>query len=109
VAAEVLRNHRLLQPQVDAICAERDRLVLELSEIEGLRVYPSAANFVLFRVERADLDHRELFGALLERHGVLIRDVSGYPMLERCLRVNAGSPAENDTFLSAVRELLRES
>jgi histidinol-phosphate aminotransferase len=27
---------------------------------------------------------------------VLVRDVSGYPMLERCLRVNAGTPDEND-------------
>ena len=106
VAAEVLRNRELLRPRVEEIRAERDRLLRELGTMDGIRVYPSAANFVLFRVESGFLDHRIVFRRLLDEHSVLVRDVSKYPMLDGCLRVNAGTPAENDAFLKGMREIL---
>jgi histidinol-phosphate/aromatic aminotransferase/cobyric acid decarboxylase-like protein len=37
---------------------------------------------------------------------VLVRDVSGYPMLERVLRVSVGKPAENNRFLTALDRAL---
>lgn len=107
VAAEVLRSRALLQPRVDELRRERDRMIAEMRATAGIRVYPSDANFILFRVERDDLDQRVVFHRLLEEYGVLVRDVSGYPMLERCLRVNAGTPEENDVFLRGLREILR--
>jgi len=105
-AAEVLRGRELLEPQVEAMRRERDRLLAGLREIPGIRVFPSAANFVLFRVERDDLTHTEVFERLLGEHGILVRDVSKYPMLERCLRVNAGTPEETQGFLAALRSIL---
>jgi histidinol-phosphate aminotransferase len=105
VAAEVLRNRELLLPQVEIIRSERDRIVRELDRVDGLRVFPSSANFILFRVERDGLEHTAVFRRLLDEFGVLIRDVSAYPMLERCLRVNAGSPEENTVFLDGIREI----
>jgi histidinol-phosphate aminotransferase len=105
-AAEVLRGRALLVPQQDAIRAERDRLLRELADVPGIRVYPSAANFVLFRVRSAGVTHTELFERLLDEHGVLVRDVSKYPMLEGCLRVNAGTPAEDDAFLAGLRAIM---
>lgn len=106
VAAEVLRSRHLLEPQVETIRAERDRLLAGLSRIDGITVFPSDANFILFRVERDDLTEKIVFQRLLEKHGVLVRDVSGYPMLERCLRVNAGAPGENTVFLEAMGEIV---
>jgi histidinol-phosphate aminotransferase len=106
VAAEVLRNRSALDGQITAIRAERDRLITKLGEMEGVRVFPSDANFVLFRVERRDLDHRDVFARLLSERGVLVRDVSGYPMLEGCLRVSAGTPEENGEFLAGMRDIL---
>jgi histidinol-phosphate aminotransferase len=108
IAAEVLREAELLEPGVAAIRRERDRLQAELSAIPGIRTFPSAANFVLFRVETAGLDHRRVFDRLLEEHGILVRDVSKYPLLERCLRVNAGTPEETGAFLDALRGILKE-
>jgi histidinol-phosphate aminotransferase len=105
-AAEVLCARAELAGQVEAIRMERDRLVTELGGIPGLHVYPTAANFVLFRVTAPDVTHTEVFGRLLDAHGILVRDVSKYPMLERCLRVNAGSPEENDAFLAALRGIM---
>jgi histidinol-phosphate aminotransferase len=107
-AAEVLRARDLLEPQVAAIRAERDRLLAGLREVPGVRVFPSAANFVLFRVERPGTTHTELFERLLGEHGILVRDVSKYPMLEGCLRVNAGTPEETEAFLAALRHILKE-
>ena len=48
---------------------------------------------------------RELFDALFKQ-GVLVRDVSAYPLLERCLRVTIGLPEENDRFLEAIDQAL---
>lgn len=107
-AAEALRGRAMLAPLVDAMRSERDRLFRELGTVRGIRVYPSAANFLLFRVTSPRLDHVEVFSRLLHDYGVLVRDVSKYPQLERCLRVNAGTPDENDTFLAALREIMEE-
>jgi histidinol-phosphate/aromatic aminotransferase/cobyric acid decarboxylase-like protein len=49
-----------------------------------------------------------VFDRLLDEHGVLVRDVSKYPMLERCLRVNAGTPEEDDAFLAGLRRIMSD-
>ncbi|MGK5628303.1 histidinol-phosphate transaminase [Streptomyces sp. URMC 123] len=84
---------------VEQLKAERDRLVTELRAI-GCEVTASDANFVQFG--RFD-DARTAWRRLLDR-GVLVRD-NGVP---GWLRVTAGTPAENDAFLDAVRELMKE-
>jgi histidinol-phosphate aminotransferase len=108
-AAEVLRARALLAPNVEKIRAERDRLLRELATIPGIRVFDSAANFVLFRVDAPGTTHTRVFGRLLEEHGILVRDVSRYPMLDRCLRVNAGTPDETGAFLEALRTIMSEA
>lgn len=107
-AAEVLRGRELLRPGVDAIRAERDRMLREMREVPGIRVYDSAANFILFRVGPGAITHTELFRRLLDEHGILVRDVSKYPMLDGCLRVNAGTPEETGAFLHALRTIMSE-
>jgi histidinol-phosphate aminotransferase len=77
------------------IVAERSRVAGALTAM-GIGVYPSAANYLLFR---SPVDR--LFDRLLE-HGVLIRDFSDKPRLEGCLRVTIGTPEENDRFLHAM-------
>ncbi|MFP5309292.1 MAG: histidinol-phosphate transaminase [Actinomycetes bacterium] len=82
--------------------AERDRIIGVLDGLSGVsRVWPSVANFVLFRVTEAG----EVFDGLLGR-GVLVRDFSTAPGLAGCLRVTVGTPAENDAFLGALGEVL---
>jgi histidinol-phosphate aminotransferase len=108
-AAEVLRCRETMHEMVRAICEQRDRLQREMAGIPGLRVYPSAANFILFRVEAPAITHGEVFERLLHEHGVLVRDVSKYRMLDGCLRVNAGAPEENDVFLEGLRTIMRKA
>ncbi|MGH2684598.1 MAG: histidinol-phosphate transaminase [Actinomycetota bacterium] len=89
---------------LDLIRFERDRMVSELSAMPTVEVFPSEANFALFRTTA---DAPVLWQALLDR-GVLVRDVSGGSGLERCLRVTAGRPDETDAFLDALRDSLVE-
>jgi histidinol-phosphate aminotransferase len=92
-----------MRARVAALVEERGRLVARLTDLP-VTVWPSAANFVLFRpLER---DGAAVWQALLER-SVLVRDCSSWPRLDGCLRVTIGTPAEDDAFLAALEEALR--
>jgi histidinol-phosphate aminotransferase len=68
-----------------------------------VHVWPSGANFVLFRpLER---DGHDVWQQLLARD-VLVRDCSSWPRLDGCLRVTIGTRDEDDTFLAALAEVL---
>jgi histidinol-phosphate aminotransferase len=88
---------------IDVLKKERSRVHARLQGLNGISVFPSAANFLLFKSKART--PRELFVALLER-GILIRDVSSYPMLERAMRVSIGTPEENEAFLDAMKEVV---
>ena len=80
----------------------RDRLFRGLQRVTGLRVFPSAANFVLIRCEAAT----EVFRRLLDEYGILVRDVSGAPGLEGCLRITAGTTEDVDAVVDALTAIL---
>ncbi|MEQ1785660.1 MAG: histidinol-phosphate transaminase [Acidimicrobiales bacterium] len=91
-----------MRSRVAALVEERGRLTARLAELP-VTVWPSAANFVLFRPH--ERDGAAVWQALLDR-SVLVRDCSGWPRLDGCLRVTIGTPAEDDAFLSALEEAL---
>jgi histidinol-phosphate aminotransferase len=93
-----------LSPLVDRIIKERDRLYDELQKINGLTPVPSHANFMVARSRRTE--PKEVFRALVERD-VLVRDVSGYPMLQDHFRVSVGKRKENDILLATLREIFQ--
>jgi histidinol-phosphate aminotransferase len=87
---------------LEAIRVQRDRIVRELGEIEGMTVFPSDANFVLF-VPPEPHDAVAVWQALLDR-GVLVRDLTA--VVPSALRVTAGAEHEVDLFLASLREVL---
>ncbi len=87
-----------MNARVAGVVAERARLA-ELLAGHDLDVFPSEANFILFR-PRTRRGH-DVWRDLLDRD-VLIRDCSGWPRLADCLRVTIGTRAENDAFGSAL-------
>jgi histidinol-phosphate aminotransferase len=99
-ALTALDMREALLEHVHRVAAERDRISAALAGLDGVTVWPSTGNFILFRSPRPDL-----FDRLLER-GILIRDFSTKPRLEGCLRVTVGTPEENDVVLAALTELL---
>jgi histidinol-phosphate aminotransferase len=102
VAELMLENLPILDAQAATLRAERARLATALAEDPGVVAFPSAANFILFRVEKPE----HVFAALKER-GILIKNVSGmHPLLAGCLRVTVGSATENQAFIKALRAII---
>lgn len=104
IAAEVaMENYdRELRPLVKRIIAERDRVFGSLSGMDGLNPVPSQANFLI--VKSGNMDPKRIFADLL-KNDVLIRDVTGYPMLSEYFRFSVGTPEENDYLLKIIREI----
>ena len=101
--AQVLLSHLdVVAARVKELAARRDSLLSFLRTMPLDAVYDSAANFMIFRCGRKN----ELF-AFLKQKGILVRDVSHYPMLENCLRVNVGSADETAVFEAAVRDFFK--
>ncbi|MGZ5293389.1 MAG: histidinol-phosphate transaminase [Actinomycetota bacterium] len=87
---------------LEAIRIQRDRIVDALTTIDGITVFPSEANFVLFLTSPGH-DATEVWQELLER-GVLVRDLTA--VVPNALRVTAGAEHEVDLFLTSLREVL---
>jgi len=103
-AAFALEHGQVIDGQTEKICADREQLLKEMRGLGAITVYPSQANFILFRVPagRAAVVHRALQDA-----GVLIKNLNGgHQLLCDCLRVTVGKPAENAAFLTALRAAL---
>ena len=107
VAIKLLQNKPVLDAQAAEVLAERERVRLELERVAGLKVYPSAANFLLARVAGGKEAGTRVFEAMKQR-GVLVKDFSGgHPLLESCLRLTIGTPDENRAMMAALREALK--
>ncbi len=96
-----------MEHRVREIVAERTRLCDEMHRL-GLEVFDSHANFVLFRTTPTGRSGDDVWQGLVDR-SVLVRNCSGWPRLENCLRVTVGTSAENDRFLSALGDTLDEN
>jgi histidinol-phosphate aminotransferase len=102
VASMVFRERAVFEGQIQQLIRQRETIKRGLARIGGVRVFPSEANFILFRVEHAAAVWRDL----LHTHDILIRDVSRVPGLEDCLRVSVGTDAENKAFLAGLRKVM---
>ncbi|RUM94085.1 MAG: histidinol-phosphate transaminase [Thiothrix sp.] len=101
-----LAHAGIFQKQAEAIKLGRKQLLAELQTLPGVEVFPSDANFFLFRVPAGEAC--PIHQALMHQ-GVLIKLLSGNdPMLEDCLRVTVGTALENQAFIRALREILSD-
>ncbi len=100
-SAEFALDHDdILKQQTDQICTDRTILKEALAQFKSVIQYPSAANFILFKIN--DMRSEDIFAAL-KQSGVLIKrlaDTSG--PLVNCLRVTIGTPEENQAFIDAL-------
>jgi len=70
----------------------------------GCTVWPSQANFIMFRPPAGSPEARDIFVRLLQM-GVIIRPLSSYGLPDM-LRVSVGTGEENRRFLDACAALL---
>lgn len=87
-------RQRMLQ-QRDQLIQERQRMAMRLQDCpEVISVFPSAANFLLVRVDNAPALMRTAHA-----HGILLRDQSNQPGLAHCVRISIGAPEQNNALL----------
>lgn len=98
-----LENIEVFDAQADEIRERRGRLIESLNGMDGITAYPSEANFVLFRTPEGQTGR--LFSSLLSA-GVLIKNLSAPGLLADCLRVTVGSEADQQKFLTALKQAL---
>ncbi|MFA6468241.1 MAG: histidinol-phosphate transaminase [Bacteroidota bacterium] len=102
-AVRVMKEKKLISERIQYIKQQKEKLFKELSITDGIKVFSSQTNFLIFQPMN---NAQQLFDNLLTEN-VLIRDVSSYPLLENTLRVNAGTESENKLFLAAVHKYLK--
>ena len=105
IAEKVLHHTDVLLEQAEAIKSERTKMSAYLGTINGIEVFPSDANFILFRIHAAS----QIFQALKQRK-ILIKNLDGaHSLLENCLRVTVGTADENLQFCATLHAILNKT
>ncbi|MBS1212359.1 MAG: histidinol-phosphate aminotransferase [Proteobacteria bacterium] len=105
ISAEfALAKQSVFDGQVESIRRERGRLGDALAGFGLVRVYPSQANFLTFRLLSDDAN--AVFAALKDQ-GILVKNLNAAGgLLSGCLRVTVGTAEENQQFIAALRSVL---
>ncbi|WP_461533339.1 histidinol-phosphate transaminase [Sinomicrobium sp.] len=88
--------------EVADIKLEKEILFKALLEVGFVsEVFPSDANFILAKVDDANLRYRQLLDK-----GIVVRNRTTQPLCENCLRFTVGTPEENQKLIKELRRML---
>jgi histidinol-phosphate aminotransferase len=97
-----LEHAEVFEAQARQIREERERLMMGLGRLPGVKTWPSDANMILLRVS----DAAKTFEGMKAR-GVLVKNVSKmHELLANCLRLTVGTADENARMLAALEASL---
>ncbi len=96
----ILNNIEHIEKNIKYIIEQREVMFKRLQNFSKLKIIPSSTNFFCVKTEDAKL----LFNELL-KHGILVRDVSNYPMLNNYLRISIGNEYENNKLIEALSNI----
>lgn len=90
----------------EKLAAERNRFIKGLSQFPYLTVYPSAANYVLCRVDKPHAPE-ELMMKLWTGYKILIKDCSHKKAFDNApfIRLAVRDTSDNDALLAALKEI----
>ncbi len=99
-ALQALSQPERKEEWVENLLVEREQLAAALANLPFVvKVWPSDANFLLVKFERArEVKH------FLSRCGIIVRDRSSIPLCENSLRITVGSPEENRLLMRKLQE-----
>lgn len=101
-ALKAFDQMHLVKFNIDKIIEERNYVAEQLSYVEPVQhVYPSNANFLLFKIKDAFAIYQKL-----AKEGIIVRYRGNEPNCENCLRVTIGMPDENRHFLRTLKRIL---
>ena len=99
VALQVLLNRDEVINQITAITFERNQLIKDLEKVEIVeKVYPSDANFLLVKVDNANLRYEQLLN-----NGIVVRNRNNQMLCENCLRFTIGTKDENEKLINTLK------
>ena len=102
-----LQNVNMLNQQTENIKRDRNTLFAQMQAMTRLEVFPSQANFILFRVPAGRA--AAVFDGL-KAEGVLIKNMDkAGSLLRDCLRVTVGTAEENAAFLQALVRIVAKT
>ena len=87
------------------IKAERARYVAALSELPGIRIFPSQANYVMVELLEGNTA-KDVMKRLLMHHNILIKDLSSKMGGKQYLRLAVRDEQDNDKLVAALRAVL---
>lgn len=100
-ALERLENTKEIAVEIDLLLTEKEALNIELSQLHFVKkVYESDANFILIKVDDAQLRYNQLI-----QNGIVIRNRSNQPICENCLRITIGTQKENKQLITILKSL----
>ena len=96
-----LANISLIKSAVKEIREQKSLIEQVLPKIPFVEhIFPSDTNFLLVRVDDADLRYEQLL-----KMGVVVRNRSNQPLCENTLRLTIGTPEENIKLVTALKAL----
>ncbi len=106
LAELALNDLETVRENISFLIQERERCKKFLDELHGTTVYPSEANFLLLKFDT--IDPENVFRLLMQK-GLIVRNVSRTPLLERCLRFSVRLPEQNDRLLDAISKIIDDT
>lgn len=108
-ALTTLRDSEFIEKSIEDGIASREYLYDELNKIDSLEVFPSKSNFMLFRIKDTGYTAAEFTEELMKR-GFIVRDCTSFKGLdEYWIRISICTQEENEKFIEAVKELVKQS
>lgn len=97
-ALDRILDEKSVQLEIAKIQKNKTQLAKELENVNFItKIYPSDANFILVKVDNADLRYQQLI-----EKGIVIRNRTTQPLCENCLRFTVGTSIENQRLISAL-------
>ena len=100
-ALEELNKIDEIEKNISIVLNQRNLLVSCLEKLDFVKkIYKSDANFLLVKVDNADLRYNQLL-----ENGIVVRNRSNQPLCQNCLRITIGTKNENNSLIKTLNEL----
>ena len=102
----MFQDQKYMEATRKLILSERTRIYETLRAWDSVKAYAPAANFILVRILKPEVDADQLFDHCIRRK-LMIRNCSTFPFLDNhYFRFCIMKPEQNDLLLKALGELL---
>lgn len=91
----------------DKIAEQRVKMEKQLSEIKGIKVYPSQANYIMCELV-GEIDSFRLAMLLVKKYNILIKNLSEKRGFQggAFIRLAVKSEEDNETLIAAIKEIV---